>query len=183
MKKLILALLFSPCAIVCNAQVDSVGNTLSNSFEEIFMDGEIEIKYTYVDSTQTHNYSGNWDFDFDGKTDSVYFVGNGGAHLYFNLKIILSSDSLVQNITFLLLDFPLLEKVEKLKQEKFYPLPNSPQFVVYDFDSDGRDEIFLNIDKNTFNVITDDLNKHDVTSRYVLLDFEDTKIEMRNFIK
>src|SRR5688500_10540773 len=41
------------------------------------------LNYSYDPATQTHNYSKNWDFDSDGETDSLYFIGTGGAHLYF----------------------------------------------------------------------------------------------------
>ena len=38
------------------------------------------------------DYSGNWDIDGDGRKDSVLFIGNGGAHLYYHLRLRLSSE-------------------------------------------------------------------------------------------
>ena len=76
-------------------------NAVANSFEEVLKRTCPLLKYSYNDSSQTHNYSGNWDFDADGKADELYFIGNGGAHLYFHLRIILSSDELENYFQFI----------------------------------------------------------------------------------
>lgn len=52
----------------------------SNSFENRFKN--TAINYTYFEESQTHDYSGNWDFDRDGKFDTLQFIGDNGAHLY-----------------------------------------------------------------------------------------------------
>lgn len=183
MKQLIFLISCATSFVLVYAQPDSlVSDTPTTSFENSLKKSFPQICYSYNDSTQTHDYSDNWDFDSDGKTDKVYFVGNGAAHLYFNLKIVLSSDGLVRNFNYLLLDFPLIEDLEKLKKESFYPLPIFPQFVVYDFDSDGSDEIFLNIDKMTFLVVFDELKRNNVNSRYILMDYKDGNLELQNFV-
>lgn len=183
MKQLILHLFFLLSIVFCNAQSDTLSDDFpSNSFEVTFKNRKTNIEYKYIDSTQTHDYSGNWDFDLDGKTDALYFIGNGGAHLYFNLQIILSSNGKTQNFPFLLLDIPLVEEIDYLKEQKFYPPPIFPQFVVDDFDADIQDEIFINVYKSTLDIIKDDLKAYDVTSRYILIDFKDGQIELSNFM-
>src|SRR3954471_2996099 len=75
------------------AQSDTVPG---NSCQPYFNSKKVSINYSYSVSTQTHDYSNNWDFDGDGKTDNLYFIGTGGAHLYFYLRIVLSSDKKVR---------------------------------------------------------------------------------------
>jgi len=61
-------------------------NQLSNSFESQYRKSNPTLKYSYDNISQIHNYSNNWDFDNDGVKDEIYFIGTGGAHLFFFLK-------------------------------------------------------------------------------------------------
>lgn len=169
-------------------EVDSIyisyPNAPSNSFESALLEMKPEISYSYSDLLQTHNYSGSWwYFDADDKPDNLLFVGTGGAHLYFHLRIVLSSDSVAMDFPELLLDMPIIQNIKALKREKFYPPPVLPQFVVDDFDSDGKDEIFLNLDRNTFSAVSEKLKEKGVTSRYILVDFNNSEVELKNFIQ
>jgi hypothetical protein len=55
---------------------------IGNSCQPYFDGNKVSLHYSYSLANQTHNYSGNWDFDGDGNTDELYFIGTGGAHLY-----------------------------------------------------------------------------------------------------
>src|SRR3954468_9577532 len=103
MKLLILihGLLFAHCA---SSQVDSVG--------------EEHRTRIYNTETQTvnnsYNYSNMWDLDGDDKSDSLYLVGNGGAHVYYFLRIKLSSQNTTQEFTSIQIDLPYVLKPEVL---------------------------------------------------------------------
>lgn len=59
------------------------------------------LTYSYDNISQIHNYSNNWDFDKDGIKDELYFVGTGGAHLYYFLKVVLSTDKKSREFNFI----------------------------------------------------------------------------------
>jgi hypothetical protein len=113
---------------------------LSNSYEYRYKNSEI--KYVYAESTQTHDYSGNWDFDGDTKKDSLLFIGEGGAHLFYHLKVVLSSNYEVYNYPWITTDFPLLDSSEKLSAKD---IQQFPKFVVADFNKDSLQDIYVNI--------------------------------------
>ena len=119
----------------------SQNDLVSNSFEYAFVNSPIN--YRYVEENQTHDYSGNWDFDGDDVKDSIMFVGIGGTHLYFYLRIYLSSEKKMHDFNFLVTDYPLLEPIDSLfkhDEQAIFPL-----FVVYDFNKDGLMDIYMNI--------------------------------------
>lgn len=159
---------------------------LTNSYKSWFDSKKISIKYSYIDSTQTHNYSGNWDFDGDYKSDSLYFIGKGGAHLYYYLRIKLSSDTKVRNFLFIELDMPLLGSVNDLKNSNFYPPPVLPQFVVDKFPSASdpsgfNDKIYVHIDK--YSLPSAERKKRKINSTYLLLEYEKGNFVIKDFIK
>lgn len=63
----------------------------SNSFENEYRISNPTLNYSYDEISQIHNYSNNWDFDNDGIKDQIYFVGTSGAHVYYFLRVVLSS--------------------------------------------------------------------------------------------
>jgi hypothetical protein len=66
------------------------------------------LQYRYDPRSATHDYSGNWDFDQDGVRDEVYFTGTGGAHLYYVLILVLSTDHRSRTFDFATTDLPVL---------------------------------------------------------------------------
>ena len=108
--KLISLTIVMLCAHAVSATPDSTLHAgMTNSFTQGLSVHFPGLHYKYDDLSQTHNYSGNWDFDGDGKMDSVLFVGNGGAHLYYHLKIVLSRRHDVREYPWIESDFPLLQ--------------------------------------------------------------------------
>ena len=103
------------------------------------------LEFSYKSATQTFDYSGNWDFDGDGKKDSLFFVGNKGAHVYYHLVLHLSSEERSRDFTdFMEIDDPLLMDDSALENRDKEPV-SYPQFVVGDFNSDSRADIYINI--------------------------------------
>lgn len=52
-------------------------DSISNSFEASYRKSNPDLKYSYDNISQIHNYSNNWDLDNDGIKDEVYFVETG----------------------------------------------------------------------------------------------------------
>jgi hypothetical protein len=77
--RVIFFLVFGPVWVAGQVGVGSPGNTYADALRAKYP----ELIYSYIDSVQTHDYSGNWDLDGDGEKDGVYFIGNGGVHLFF----------------------------------------------------------------------------------------------------
>ena len=90
----------------------------SNSFENEYRISNPSLKYSYDEISQIHNYSHNWDFDNDGIKDELYFVGTGGAHIFYFLRVVLSSDKKVRDVNFIQSDFPLLIRTENSLSKK-----------------------------------------------------------------
>lgn len=165
------------------AQSDTIPG---NSCQPYFDIKKTSIHYSYSTTNQTHDYSGNWDFDGDGKTDELYFIGTGGAHLYFYLRIVLSSDKKVRDFSFLNLDMPCLGSIDELKNANFYPSPSLPQFVVDYFPTgglgdDANDKIYLHLDN--YSAISKKWKKRGITSKYLLLKYEKGEMIIKNFIE
>ena len=85
--------------------------------------------YSYSDENQTHNYSGNFDFDGDLLNDSLYFVGNGGSHLYYFPRILLSSTKKSIDFEEINIEDPQYFPVSSLAALSFLDRW-TPQFVV-----------------------------------------------------
>jgi|GEM_PF-2680232 len=144
---------------------------------------DTNVNYRFVDNdtVQIIDYSQNWDFDGDGLKDSLTFIGNGGAHLYYYLRIRLTSDNKVRDYKYLNFDCPRLESFSKLQQSfKNNRSPLYPQFVVYDFDSDGKDEIYLCFDNSRL-PIAKKWQRRGVTSRNILMKYVNKDFIINNF--
>jgi len=153
----------------------------SNSFYAYNKAHQPNLQYHYDSARQIHDYSGNWDLDADGTADSILFIGNGGAHLYFHLRIILSTHNSINDFPFLEFDMPYAGSIQDLEKASFYPPPALPQFIVHDFDKDGTDEIYLHL--NTMeSPIPAAWQQKGLTSGYILLDCEAGKITLKNFV-
>ena len=116
-------------------------NELTNSFENLYLSSKIS--YRYIETSQTHDYSGNWDFDGDGINDSLLFVGTGGAHQFYVPHIYLSSEKRNFDFDFLSIDYPVLQDLDV-----FVDNENVMQgFFIYDFSKDGISDIYLKMDE------------------------------------
>lgn len=152
---------------------------------ELYKPSDPNLTYWFIDndSVQRLDYSGNWDFDGDGEKDSLTFIGNSGAHLYFHLRIRLSSDQKVRVYPYLNFDSPFLGTISQLEKAfKEDSVPISPQIVVHDFDGYGIDEIYLCYDSQ-WSSIPKKWKKQGITSRNIMLKYEkkDKDIVVRNF--
>ena len=172
--------LFILCVLLTNvslAQSDLILEVPSNSYEKIYKKKYSNLNYSYNSYTQTHDYSNNWDFDGDGKKDKLFFIGDGGAHLYFHLQIWLSSDKKTYCFPFLAIDNPLLDKEVKLDSKG---KPNTfQQFVVADFDTDKLPEIYINLDKQS--EIPNNWKKRGLTSHQVIVDYSNGRLDLKNY--
>ena len=74
--------ILSLSSIATHAQSDSVDVESGISFKNYYKCNNPTIKYTFNRYSYIHDYSGNWDFDGDGKPDILLFIPNGGAHVY-----------------------------------------------------------------------------------------------------
>lgn len=142
-------------------------NISSNSFESNYQKSSPSLKYKYEAISQTHNYSNNWDFDKDGIKDELYFVGTGGAHLYYYLKVILSTDKLSREFDFIQSDFPFLTATDTLKMNE-----TAVGFVVTNLGKDLIPTIIIRLDDNTYQVHKNELTKLKITTRNVAINFE-----------
>ena len=127
--------------------------------------------------TQSYNYSNKWDFDGDKLNDSLFFIGNGGAHTYYYPLIILSSDGITRKFPTVEIDMPYFKTFEALKTWKRNP---SIQLVIDDFDGNGTHDIYLNFN-NPFGHIPKDWNVSGVKTNYVLLKFITKKLTVKDY--
>lgn len=179
---LVNVLIFISCSVKAQNKSDQYEDSLiTNSLKKNYEKDNPNLKYNYDEKTQTHNYSWNWDIDGDGQLDSVFFIGNGGAHLYYHLKVILSLDKVVRNYNFILIDFPKLGSVNSLKGKGDEKLL-LPQFVVADFNHDGRQDIYINMNIKA-NPIPTFWKRKGVTSNRLLLSSNGKHITIRNFAR
>jgi hypothetical protein len=142
----------------------------SNSFESSYRKSNPNLMYKYDDISQTHNYSNNWDFDKDGINDELYFIGTGGAHLYYYLKVILSTDKLPREFDFIQSDFPFLTATDTLNMNKA-PLG----FVVADLETDMKPTVIVRLDDKTYQVNKNKLTKLRIKTRNIAISFENGK--------
>ena len=141
----------------------------SNSFENIYRVSNPELIYSYDEISQIHNYSNNWDFDKDGIKDELYFVGTGGAHLYYFLKVVLSTDKKSRELEFILSDFPFLTATDTFNIEK-----TLFGFAVADLGKDLTPTIIVRLDEQTF-YGNEELLKRNIKTEHVLVSFENGK--------
>ncbi len=174
MRQIPLTLLLTLNYFVTSAQVDSL------RFPTI-LDEEYAV-YQYdsilLMNILTYQYSDFWDMDNDGLKDSVEFISNGGAHAYYHLRIWLSSKSKWTEFPTFYIDFPHPHEIESLDELN----GSYPQFVVRDFDNDEVDELYLNLD-NPFASIPQDLIEQGVTSKQILIDYNNRELIVLNFKK
>lgn len=170
MKLVITFLLTMLTVTVFSQRGDSVGIP-SNSFDSTYGISNPTLRYRYDNASQTHNYSNNWDFDKDGINDELYFIGTGGAHLYYFLKVVLSTDHKPRVFDFIQSEFPLLTATDTLHFDK---IPVG--FVVTEFGKNLTPTIIVRLDQQTF-YDNKELKKRNIKTKNILVSFENGKIK------
>lgn len=178
MRLLLLFIPFFLFATIAQSQTDSI---FSNSFEQDYKLNNPSLQYAYDEKKQIHDYSNNWDLDNDGKKDRLYFIGTGGAHLYFYLRVILSSDNKVYNFPFLESDFPFLPSAETLSKKTFNPVNSKDWFAIYDYFKDNSSSIFIQLNESTFSSEKSILKKKGIKTDLVILSFKKGKPVFEDF--
>ena len=151
---------------VFSQQTDSI----SNSFENNYHKSNPTLAYSYDNISQIHNYSNNWDFDNDGIKDDLYFVGTGGAHLYYFLKVILSSDNQPQEFNFIESDYPILTATDMLN---FHKTPIG--FVVANLDKSLNPSIIVRLDESSYYINKKLFAKKGIKTKNIVVSFEHGK--------
>jgi hypothetical protein len=172
--KFILAFFMTVFSTIVYSQRPDSLEIPSNSFESNYQKSNPSLMYKYDDIGQTHNYSDNWDFDKDGIKDELYFVGTGGAHLYYYLKVILSSDKISREFNFIQSDFPFLTATDTLSMNK-----TIAGFVVTNLGKDLIPNIIIRLDDNTYHDNKNELTKLKITTRNIAISFENGKSNYR----
>ncbi len=174
--KILLIILLIIAKINSFAQIDSsVVEDISAYYLKYGQDIYNPETFTYNFS---YNYSNKWDLDGDGAKDSLYFIGNGGAHTYFYLRIILSSDKKQRDYPTFNIDMPYITPKDTLDK---YGISFGFQFAVADFNKDGIDEIYLNVD-NTWSSIPKKWKRKGVKTKHILLNFKGGKQTIKDYI-
>jgi len=127
------------------------------------------IKYKYIKESQIHDYSNNWDLDGDGQLDDLMFVGSGGAHTIFSLVVRLKSQKETYTFDCISTDFPKLERKAILDMSD--SLSILPKFVIYDFNSDGILDVYLNTDDGTVDVCRQERAKLGLKTSKIVIEF------------
>ena len=166
--------IFIGCAATAQAPVNV-------SFSDHYKAEDVKVRYKcytvgrHENSINERNtvpdYSGNWDFDADGKNDGVMFIGTGGAHLYYYLKVRLSTGKSFE-LTFINSDMPMFQ--DNLKFE----IPGL--FTVKDSDNNGNPEIVIRLDQQRDKKA---LLQHGVKTDVVSLSFNKSSVSMSDLNK
>lgn len=132
----------------------------------------------YTNSVNSsYDYSNKYDFDGDNINDSLLLIGNGGAHVYYYLKIVLSSDNIERNFPTVQMDF-----VYEATKKELENIDSLIQIGVYDFDDDGKNEIYLNFN-NDFSTIPNEWKEKGIKSKRVMLNFENHELTCTDYIE
>lgn len=153
----VISLLIAVLSNTTNAFTQS--DTLSSSYAPVYKQVKPSLQYRYNYSARTHDYSNNWDLDGDGKADGVYFVGNGGAHQYFVLRIVLSSDKRRREYRYIQTDLPLLLDDSLLRNADFVRESYFVGFAAFDYSKDGVVDILIFVLKVVFGSVYEMTNE------------------------
>ena len=177
-KLFLISLFFSILQVTSHSQSVAPGN----SFESLYKSSNRNVNYRYNLATQVHDYSGNWDLDGDRQLDNIYFIGTGGAHLYFYLRVILSTDGRIRDYTFLQTDFPVFTgKIDESIQDSVLSIKSG--FSASDWNGDERDDILLHLDFASCQTWNDKLIEGGIRSCDVFISFKKEKIDFFDFIQ
>jgi hypothetical protein len=136
------------------------------------------IQYIYNPHTRSknlsYNYSNKWDFDNDGKNDSLVFIGNGGAHVYFYLRLKLTSETITREYPTVQLDMPYF----KLQEEPGVIKNPATQLIIGDFDKNRTTDIYLNFD-NSFSRVPKTWKKAGISDKSVVISWKSNYLAVR----
>jgi hypothetical protein len=154
-----------------------------NSFESIYAKANPSLHYTYDTLNQIHNYSGNWDFDGDGINDDLFFVGSGGAHLYYYLRITLSSKHKQKDFRYLQIDFPVLPP-ESILAGVQQVLDEMTYFTVFQANSEtGLPSICVRLDEQVFVSEKRQLKRAGLKSKLVSVRYRNGKLQSMDYLE
>ncbi len=168
-RRIFLSILFILSTLSVSSQQT---DRLSNSFEEAYQRSNPGFKYRYDILAQTHDYSGNWDLDKDGVKDEVYFVGTGGAHLYYFLRVVLSHDRHVKDFRFIESDCPFLTATDTVNLGR-----KTTGFVVAELGKKRTPAIIVRLDDSTFCSCKNHWKRKKVRTKNVMVRFENGKVK------
>lgn len=123
----------------------------------------------------SYNYSNTWDFDLDGRKDSLVFIGNGGAHTWYYPVLLLSSG---QSFRFrsIKLDRPYFVSGDVLEK---WGKNAGVQLVIDDLDKNGAPAIYLNFN-NDWSSIPKAWKRQGVKTKYVVMHFAGGRLKVRD---
>jgi len=170
-----IALHFTLCALVTLAY--SQQDMPSNSYDIFYSKNNPTLKYSYDNQTQTHNYSDNWDFDKDGKADRLFFKGTGGAHLYFYLQVILSSDNKTHDLKFIESDNPVLPPDSVTKKPDYFPEKTQTNFSIF-ISKEKNTCVFVKLDDSTFVTEKSLLKSKGIKTKYIVIYFKNGQMHL-----
>lgn len=156
-------------------------NEPSNSFQTYYQSQIPSLRYAYSESLQTHNYSGNWDLDEDGQLDSLWFVGTGGAHLYFYLRAMLSKENKIREYPFLQTDFPQLVFDRTGTSIPPNHLSKDKSFAIFDFGAEEGLGIFIRLDQSSFQIAQKKLAQKGIQTNGIILRWKDGNEKWSNW--
>ncbi len=148
---------------------------LINSLSDYYKKANPTLNYQFDEKNQTHNFSDNWDLDNDSIMDEVHFVGTGGAHLYFFLRVVLSSDKMVRDFSFLQTDLPLVPNEELQSHSDFHSGNMVTNIAVINSEATNNLEIIIRLDNPTYLAVKKQLRKRGIKSKLVTVSFRNGK--------
>lgn len=125
----------------------------------------------------TYQYADLWDIDGDNIMDSIAFIGNGGAHQYLHFEIKISSETSWRKHKGFLIDMPWITQIRS--KEDIDDL--HPQFGVFDFDDDGVEEVYLNVDP--YMELPVELFNLGINSRQIIMDYQEGELVIEGYEK
>ena len=144
-----------------------------------YLPTDSSINYKYIRASQIHDYSNNWDLDGDGLLDDLMFVGTGGAHTIFSLVVRLKSQKDAYTFECISTDFPKLESITILEMSDSIAI--LPKFVIYDFNSDGILDVYLNIDDGAVDVCMQERARLGLKTSRIVIEFNTGKPVFKDY--
>jgi hypothetical protein len=147
----------------------------SNSFQAYYQSQIPSLQYAYSEDLQTHHYTRNWDLDQDGLPDSIWFVGTGGAHLYFFLRVMLSTDKKIRDYPYLQTDFPRLALDKTGTTIPPSHVSNTTSFAIVNLGPEDGLGIYIRLDQSSFQLTQKKLAKRGIQGHGLIIQWKTGK--------